>query len=54
MEVPLKTKKSYTHTLTHTKWDITRSLQRMSFATTWMDLENIILTEVSQKKTNVI
>ena len=26
----------------------------MSFATSWMDLEVIILSEVSQRKTNII
>ena len=26
----------------------------MSFAATWMELETLILTEVSQKKTNTI
>ena len=26
----------------------------LSFAATWMDLENIILSEVSQTKTNII
>ena len=28
--------------------------ERMPFAATWMDLELIILSEVSQRKTNVI
>ena len=52
MEVSLKTKNRVTHTHTHiyTKWNITQSLKRMPFATTWMGLENIILTEFSQKK----
>ena len=26
----------------------------LPFAATWMDLENIILSEVSQRKTNII
>ena len=41
------------HTLT---WNTTQAQKRMKllpFATTWMDLKNIMLSEISQTKTNV-
>ena len=43
----------YMHT--HMQWNITRPLKglKMPFAAIWMDLEMIILSEVSQRKTNI-
>ena len=42
----------------HTGWNTTQSLKRMKmfpFATTWMDLEGITLSEISQtKKANTV
>ena len=45
-----------THTHTHTQWNTTQpqKMNEMSFAATWMDLEIIILSEVSQKEKNII
>ena len=47
----------YTHTYIHihiyTQWNITQPLKMneiMSFAATWLDLEIIILSEISQKE----
>ena len=40
----------HTHTHTHTQWNITQPSKNeiMPFSETWMDLEFIILGEVSQ------
>ena len=41
----------------YTQWNITQSYKNkemMPFAATWMDLEIIILSEVSQTKTNIV
>ena len=41
----------YIYTHTHTQWNITQPLKKneiMPFAAIWMDLEMIILSEVSQ------
>ena len=49
----VKCQSHYTHTHTHTQWNITQPLKKngiMPFAATWMDLEVIILSEVSQKE----
>jgi len=38
-----------------TQWNITQPLKKneiLAFATTWMDLESIMLSEISQRKTN--
>ena len=40
-----------------TQWDTTQSLKKneiLSFATTWMDFEGIVLSEISQRKTNTV
>ena len=42
---------------THTQWNITQPQKKneiMPFAEIWMDLDIMILSEVSQTKTNVI
>ena len=44
----------YTHTHTHTQKGILLSQKIMPFAATWMNLEIIILSKVSQTKTNII
>ena len=44
---------THTHTHTHTQKGILLS-QKMPFAATWMDLEIIIISKVSQTKTNII
>ena len=45
----------HTHTHTHTQWNITRLLKsEMPFAAIWIDIEIIILSEVSQRKTNIM
>ena len=44
------TDKDVVHTHTHTNWNTTQPYKSKMFlfAVTWMDLENIMLTEVSQ------
>ena len=41
-----------THTHTHTQWNTTQPLKKkrddLPFATTWLDLEVIMLSEISQ------
>ena len=46
----------YTHTHTHTMeyYTAIKKNEIMSFAATWMDLEIIILSKISQKETNTI
>ena len=36
------------------QWNIIKKSEGMPFAATWMDAENVILSEVSQLKTNII
>ena len=48
---------THTHTHTHTHWNITQSYKKnetMPFAATRMDLEIIMLNEISQRKINTI
>ena len=52
---------TYTHTHTHTHNGILfiyhKNIEILSFLTTWMDLEDIMLSEVSrinQRKTNTV
>ena len=35
------------------QWNITQPLKRTTFAATWMDLEIIILSEVSQREKEI-
>ena len=42
------------HTYTVEYYSSIKKNEIMPFAATWMDLEIIILSEVSQKKTNII
>ena len=42
----------YTHTMEY--YSAMKKNEVMPFAATWMDLEIIILSEVSQTKTNII
>ena len=48
----------YTHTHTHThitQYDSAiKKKEILPFATTWMDLEGIMLNEISQRKTNIV
>ena len=42
-----------THTHTHTQWNITQPQKKneiLVFATTWMKLESIMLSEISQSE----
>ena len=48
---------THTHTHTHIQWNIShKNNEIMPPAATWMDLDiiNIILSELSQRKTNMI
>ena len=48
---------THTHTHTHTHTEYYSAIKKneiMPFAATWMDLEFIILSEVRQRKTNII
>ena len=52
----------YTHTHTHTHtyihtmeyYSVLKKNEILIFATTWMNLEGIMLGEISQTKTNII
>ena len=51
----------YTHTHTHTHTNIHKGIRLsykknkiLPFATAWMDLEGIMPSEISQKKTNTV
>ena len=45
---------AHTHTHTHTQeyYSAIKNNETLSFATTWMDLESIMLSEISQRKAN--
>ena len=45
-------KMQYIYTMEH--YSAIKKNEIMSFAATWMDLEIIIISEVSQRKTNII
>ena len=44
----------YIYIYTHTQWNIThhKKNENVPLATTWMDLKSILLSEISQRKTN--
>ena len=42
----------YTHTMEY--YSEIKKNEILAFATTWMELEGIILSEVNQRKTNII
>ena len=45
------------HTHTHTQWNIIRPYiteEILSFATIWMDLEGIMLSEIKQRQKNTV
>ena len=46
----------YTHTYTHILeyYSAIKKNEILPFAASWMDLENVILNEISQRKTNTI
>ena len=47
----------YIHTHTHTQWNITHRFLKneiLPFATMWIDLESIMLVEISQRKTKAL
>ena len=39
---------THTHTHTHTEWNTTQTLKRMKSGVTWIDLEHIKLSKMSQ------
>ena len=41
---------THTHTHIHTHWNVLQKNELMPFAATWMDLEIILLREVSQRE----
>ena len=45
-------KKQYTHTQTQEYYSVIKKNETLPFATTWMDLESVIQSEVSQKEKN--
>ena len=44
----------YIYTHTHTQWNIAQSYKILPFVTKWMDLEGIMLSEISQRKANTV
>ena len=46
----------YTHTYTHTQWNISQPLKNeiLPFVTTWMDLEYIMLSEMTQRERQIL
>ena len=44
----------YIYIYTHTQWNINQSYKSLPFATTWIKLENIMLCEKRQRKTNTV
>ena len=48
---------THTHTHTHTHWNIIQPLKMIKschLQPTWMDPKGIILSEITQRKTNII
>ena len=49
---------THTHTNTHTHrvdyYSAIKKNEILPFATTWMELEGIMLSEINQRKTNII
>ena len=46
----------YIHTYTHTQWNISQPLKNeiLPFVTTWMDLEYIMLSEITQRERQIL
>ena len=44
----------HTHIYTYVQWNISHIKNKMLFAAMWLDLENKMLSEISQRKTNTI
>ena len=44
----------YIHTYTHTYIQVIKKIANFPFATTWMELEGILPSEINQRKTNTV
>ena len=44
----------YIYIYIYIKWNITQPTDILPFATTWMDLQDIMLSEIRQRKANTV